>query len=414
MRHFSSAESILMKYCARQMCSLASVAMLILVGVLGSVSLVLTGCTMAVPANPHLEVNWSVEGATAGRTRQSSLSLSPPLQLDREIPVPDSGEFVSPVSYADGILYADTEASLHVLDAETGEVAWDIQLPGFFLSPLVWQERVFVRAESGDTGYLFALDTRKGNKLWQFQFPAVGSEYQNIGGHVTSPVIAQGNLLVASARTLFSLDPETGEVLWQVNLDEPVASSVAANEQMAYVADFFQTYAVDVATGEIQWRFRGAEPSLFFAPVLLQNRVFVVNDRWLFALDADTGHQLWRGEHNMAPLIPAGAVGELVLSKTNRTLTAFDIQTGERRWHYETLNFVSLPSLAGEYLYTLIRLGGGSHVVALDVATGQEVWRSAKMDLARSAPVSAGGRLFVRSSAGAIISLQPAVDTVVE
>ncbi len=388
----------------------AGIRLLILLGVLWALS----GCTVPTPTNPYLQVNWPGEGATAGRTRVADFPLVPPLRLDREFPVPDSGEFVSPIAYADGFLYADTEASLHVLDMTTGDVVWDIQLPGFFLSPWVWQDRVFVRAESGDTGYLFALDARNGAKLWQFRFPDVGSEYQNIGGHVTSPVQVRDTLLVASARTLYALNAETGAVRWETGLSEPVASSVAANDRIAYVADFFHTYAIDVTTGAEIWRFQGTEPSLFFAPVLRDDRVFVTNDRWLYALDAESGHLLWQAEHDSSPLIPAGAAGDLVMSKTNRTLTAFDIQTGEQRWRYETLNFVSLPSRVNTHLYALIRLGEGSHIVALDAATGQEVWRSAKMDLARSAPVSAGGRLFARSIQGAIISLLPVAHSSVE
>ncbi len=384
---------------------------LVWLGMLWSMSMTLGGCALEEPPALLPQVNWTMEGGSAGRTRNSDFQLTPPLQLGHEIAVPDSGEFVSPVAYADGLLYADTEASLHVLEAATGDLAWDIQLPGYFLSPLVWQERVFVRAESGDVGYLFALDARNGAKLWQFQFPAVGSEYQNIGGHVTSPVIANQTLLVASARTLYALHPETGEVKWEMVLEEPVASSVAANEHMAYITDFFHTYAVQLTTGQEVWRFRGEEPSLFFAPLLWQDQVFVANGRRLHALDAHTGHELWQAEHDAAPLIPAGVVDDLVLGKTNRTLIAHDTQTGERRWRYETLNFVALPSYAGAYLYTLIRLGEGSHVVALEAATGQELWRSPKMSLSRSAPVSAGGRLFVRSTEGAIISFQPVAHT---
>lgn len=404
----------LMKHLAKTCLPGTGARFLLLVGLLWGMGAVLGGCTYVEPPNPHQQVNWLMEGGTAGRTRHSDFRLTPPLRLGPEIAVPDSGEFVSPVAYADGLLYADTEASLHVLHAGTGEVAWEIQLPGYFLSPLVWRERVFVRAESGDTGYLFALDAGNGTKLWQFQFPAVGSEYQNIGGHVTSPVIANATLLVASARTLYALHPDTGDIQWETTLEEPVASSVAANEHMAYVSDFFHTYAVQMETGQEVWRFRGQEPSLFFAPVLWQDRVFVTNGRWLHALDAASGQELWQAEHDMAPLIPAGAVGDLVLSKTNRALVAFDVQTGERRWRYETLNFVALPSLADTYLYTLIRLGAGSHVVALDLATGQEIWRSPQMSLSRSAPVSAGGQLFVRSTEGAIISLQSVANTVAE
>ena len=144
----------------------------------------LASCTPFVPPLPVAapETNWSVEGGNEGRTRESESQLAPPLILEREIPIAESGEFVSPISYAEGFVYADGEASLHVFPATSDEAAWEIRLPGYFLSPLVKNKRVFVRAESAGVGFLFALDAQTGAKDWQFQFPQVGSEHQNIGG----------------------------------------------------------------------------------------------------------------------------------------------------------------------------------------------------------------------------------------
>lgn len=363
----------------------------------------LVGCTVHTPAVPALATNWPLEGGDAGRTRQAEAQITPPLRLASEIPIAQSGEFVSPISYADGRVYADGEASLHVFARASREAAWEIQLPGYFLSPLISEDRVFVRAESGEKGFLFALDARSGAKQWQFQFPQVGSEHQNIGGHVTSPVLAEGKLLVASARVFYALDPETGEIEWTLPLVEPVSSSAAAGEGLAYISDFTHTYAVDIATGAEQWRFSGQEITLFFAPVVHNGRVLIGRGTELVALDAQTGAVLWRTGIGAAAMVPGGATDDIAFGKSTHALTAYDLQDGTPLWRYTALNFVSLPCISGDYLYTIVRLGPASQVVALTLHSGEEVWRSDPMNLARSAPVVADGQVYVRSESGTIV-----------
>ena len=365
-----------------------------------------TGCAAAVPVvtDPATETHWPLEGGNVGRTRQAEAQIAPPLRVASEIPIAQSGEFVSPISYADGLVYADGEASLHVFPQASDEAAWEIQLPGYFLSPLISGNRVFVRAESGGEGFLFALDARNGAKLWQFRFPQVGSEHQNIGGHVTSPVLAGGKLLVASARVFYALDPETGQIDWELPLAEPVASSAAAGEGLAYISDFTHTYAVDIATGAEQWRFSGQDATLFFAPVVREGRVLIGLGSELVALDAATGDVLWRTGMGTAPVVPGGATSDVAFGKSTHELTAYDMQDGTPLWRYSALNFVSLPCISGDYLYTIIRLGHASQVIALTLHSGEEVWRSDPMALARSAPVVANGQVYVRSESGTIVA----------
>ncbi len=366
----------------------------------------LAGCTTPAPtmANSVPQSDWRLEGGNRGRTREAEAQIAPPLRVEREIPIPESGEFVSPVSYAEGLVYADGEASLHVFPATSSEAAWEIRLPGYFLSPLIHDNQVFVRAESGDKGFLFALDAQSGAKQWQFQFPEVGSVHQNLGGHVTSPLWAGDKVLVASAQVFYALNPKSGQIEWQLPLTEPVASSAAAGKNLAYIADFTHTYAVDLITGAEQWRFTGQEPTLFFAPVVRNGRVLIASGSDLVALDAETGDVLWRTAGNATSVVPGGATSNLAFGKSTHTLTAYDLQDGAPLWSYAALNFVSLPCISGAYLYTIIRLGQASQVVALNLRSGEEVWRSDPMNLARSAPVVANGRVYVRTERGTIVA----------
>lgn len=377
--------------------------------VLSVLMFLLAGCT-ALPfgSAPMTGSTWLMEGGNPQRLRTSGDSLAPPLVREREIEIEGAGLFASPPSIGPEHLYVDMEGGLDAVAAADGSRAWRIRLKGFYLSPVVDGERVYVRAEAGNQGALIALDAGNGDLLWQFDFPEVGSNAENMGGHVTAPLPAGRNLLSASGRNLHAIDRDTGAEVWRARLAEPVTSSAALGDGLAYVADFFNVYAFDTESGAEVWRHGDEQVAQFFAPVVVDGRVHVSFRNAFRALDGRTGDVVWEAEPAAGPVIPAGAAGDRVYSKSGHRLRAHDVQTGAVVWTYETLNFVSLPAIAHGHLYVVIRFGEGSHLVALDAGDGTEAWRSARMDLARTAPVIALGRVWVRNGQGGIVTFLPA------
>lgn len=315
-------------------------------------------------------------------------------------------QFSSPVGIAQGALLADGEEILYALDAANGRERWRFNLAGAFLSPAVDDNRVFVRSESGQDGFIYALTLEQGSKLWQFRFPAVGSSYDNVGGHVTSPLVAGQRVLVGAAQSLYALDVENGAVAWEYQLQSPIASSVAVADGTVFVSDFTHLYALSLADGSEAWRFSFEAVSLFFSPVILEDQVVITSYDTVYSLHRESGQLTWAKQLPGLQLIPAGGYGEQVYVKSTNTLIALDSANGDELWRYASLNFVSLPVVTAEHLYVIDRFGDGSHLLALGREDGQEAWRSEKAQLARSAPVVAQGRLFVRTENGRILIYQ--------
>lgn len=381
-----------------------------LLAVLSVLMCLLAGCT-AIPfggTTPMAGSTWLMEGGNPQRLRISEDSLVPPLVREQEIEIEGAGLFASPPSIGPEHLYVDMEGGLDAVAAADGSRVWRIRLKGFYLSPVVDGARVYVRAEAGNQGALIALDAGNGDLLWQFDFPEVGSNAENMGGHVTAPLPAGRSLLSASGRNLHAVDRDTGAEVWRARLAEPVTSSVALGDGLAYVADFFNIYAFDTESGAEVWRHGDEQVAQFFAPVVVDGQVHVSFQNSFRALDGETGDMVWEAEPAAGSVIPAGAAGDRVYSKSGHRLRAHDLQTGEVLWTYETLNFVSLPAISHGHLYVVVRFGEGSHLVALDFGDGTEVWRSARMDLARTAPVIALGRVWVRNGQGGIVTFLPA------
>ena len=346
--------------------------------------------------------SWPVEGYNPGRTRSTSADITPPLQLQTEYQIGGDTQFGSPVVVADNTLFSEGERKLHAINLTDGTERWQINLAGAFLSPALYEDRLFVRAESGDNGYLYALNSESGAKLWEFKFPLVGSPYDNVGGHVTAPVVAEGLVLVGAARTLLALDAQDGSPVWAYEAERPLVSSAAVVGDAVYIADFTHVYALDLQSGAERWRFTHDAVTLYFAPVATAEQVLITSYDTAFALDAQSGDVRWSRRFDDVEIIPAAASPDLVFIKSANVLYALRAETGADAWRYSSLNYVSLPALSAQQMFVITRRDGGSQLRTLNLADGQESWHSADDNFANAAPVIAGNRVYVRTVDGRV------------
>lgn len=376
------------------------------------ITALLAGCAQASSAAGNSQWNvdaaeWVMEGGWPDRSRKSAENTAPPLAVERIYSIGGDTQYVSPVTVAQDLVFAEGPQTLHVLDGADGKEQWKINLAGAYLSPAVDGDSVFVRVESGADGYIFALSLDAGDKLWEFKFPYVGSSYDNVGGHVTSPVIADGLVLVGAAQTLFALDAATSNLVWQFDLDDPVASSAAVAGEIVYVTDFMNLYAVDLHTGKELWRYNHDVVTLLFAPIVVGDRIVITVDDSVIVLNRLDGKVLWSKEFSDTAVIPAAASPDRVYVKSTTSLMALNLADGNPLWKYDATNFISLPALTNEYAYVITRAEASSQLRALRLADGVEVWSNDHSELANAAPVAAAGRIFVRTVDGEILSYQP-------
>jgi outer membrane protein assembly factor BamB len=345
-----------------------------------------------------------MEGYDLQRTRATTEDFQPPLDMGREMAIGGDTQFGSPVGIAQNLLFVEGDRKLYALALDSGEERWNYDLPGHFISPAVAGNTVFVRAESGEDGYIVALTSDKGLKLWQFKFPRVGSRYNDVGGHVTSPVVSRGLVLVGAAQSFYALDSQTGKEVWNFKLPEPVASSATIAGNLVYFTDFASLYALDLKTGEERWHFAHKDLASVFAPVIIDDQILMTSKNIAFTLNRDTGQVIWSKALESEDLIPSAAAGERVYVKSTTALYALDRATGEVDWSYQVMDFISLPALTGEQLYVVTRVGGKSQLRALNLADGQEIWQVENIRLSNAAPVVAGGQVYVRTVDGSVLS----------
>src|SRR5690606_28036009 len=129
---------------------------------------------------------------------------------------------------ADGVVYAVGHAGrLIATEIKTGERLWSLSVPGT-QAPVIAGDNLFV---VDTTGQLHAVTRRDGKVIWTVKLPGTSTW--------SGPTLA-GNLLwlTSNKGQLVGVDPATGRVMAQQNLDAPVyIAPVIADGRMYVLTD---------------------------------------------------------------------------------------------------------------------------------------------------------------------------------
>jgi outer membrane assembly lipoprotein YfgL len=160
----------------------------------------------------------------------------------------------------------------------------------------------------------------------------VGSSHASLVPHAVG-----GRVFVAGAAgTVAAIDASTGQDLWRLNLGTPIAAGVGADGQVAAVVTL-NNDLVAMGNGRELWRVRLPARS-FTAPLVAGERVFVLTaDRTVRAFDGQTGARLWNQSRPAEPLVLSQAsallaVGDTLVAGLSGRLVGLDPNNGALRW----------------------------------------------------------------------------------
>jgi alcohol dehydrogenase (cytochrome c) len=149
--------------------------------------------------------------------------------------------------YLDGKIFrGTTDGQLIALDANTGQVLWDVQpadptkAESFTSAPIAWQGKVFIGIATSDLGIagrLMAFDANTGNQLWAFNttlgFPSGGGFWST-----------------------YSLDPTTGEVFGPVANPYPDFNRDVVPDDKQLTKYTNSVISIDAGTGRLNWSYQ--------------------------------------------------------------------------------------------------------------------------------------------------------------
>ncbi|PYQ30743.1 MAG: hypothetical protein DMF56_08050 [Acidobacteria bacterium] len=313
--------------------------------------------------------------------------------------------FSAPV-YANGKVFVPTsDGRITTLSAATGEILWRSQRLGVFSSPpTIAGDVVYV---SGEDKHIYALSAATGATLWSFAEDDWG---------VGAPLWSNGTLYFGTeAGTLYAIDANTRAEKWRFSAGGHIHCHVVLSDGLVYFAAEKTIFALTASDGHEVWR-KTRDAIWYAVPVSAGVLVATAEDGYVIAYDARSGAERW----HVAP--PTGvrywtpvALLNGVAYTTNdiRQVVAFDLLTGTTRWTYTASDMASEVVIAD----TVIYIGTfGAHqpnddneqkdVVALEAATGHELFKTRLTGHNYTGVAAGEGMLFVMTSRGFVYALR--------
>ncbi|MGL4668072.1 MAG: PQQ-binding-like beta-propeller repeat protein, partial [Saezia sp.] len=224
------------------------------------------------------------------------------------------------------VYFGGSLKTIYALDKKTGELRWSFKTPGYILEKLAQDdERVYAVSNR----QLYALNKVDGSLMWQSDFDSP----------ISAPVFENDKVYLTGSYAAYALDSKTGAIVWKeeldtkAHIDSSYTSPSIYDGQLMFSEFSGNVFSLDLETGEVLWTFSSTALRSALRVtnghdqrVLLNN---TVNTVVLFDLQTQT--PLWwfapyAGKNYMYPTI----YKDIVLIGTEEYyLSALDLETGE-------------------------------------------------------------------------------------
>jgi outer membrane protein assembly factor BamB len=238
-----------------------------------------------------------------GQGRVDQLPL-PPLGEAWPADATAGGALSSPVAVmGSSVLVGSADNHLYSFERQTGSQRWRFNLcqdgcTQINQAPMVYENEIFIIDQNRT---VWAMNDQGGpNVLWRVRLDQSALTSFNIYSETLFLATGEG-----ASHTLLALDRDNGAVLWRKDTTGPTLRYPIIGDQLVYAADSFIA-AYDVITGELVWENRNVQ-NIMAGPVYgspgpssVAELYLVTGDNRIFALDANTGVELWNMDNGEA------------------------------------------------------------------------------------------------------------------
>jgi outer membrane protein assembly factor BamB len=322
----------------------ASIALLLLFGCLS-----VSACKTISTPNPEWE---SKAGVKLLRFRwQKRLS---PVYLNFLIPeLQEEHDRFNPVEFGEAAFDTDkrrafigsTVGGLYCLDIRTGTTVWRFEVDDPVGSvPLYDENRKYVYF-GADDGRFYALHARSGRLIWSL----------DTGAEIRKGSLMYNNTLyiVSADNTIFALDPDSGEIVWQYRRPPLKGFSAAGHSGLLIgggklITGFSDGYivALDATGGAVVWSSdlaaeieTGVETGevklsdVDATPVIVGDILVAASvDGGIRGLNVETGNVIWTNPALISVTGLAASNGTVYAARSAFGISAIDPKTGKEQW----------------------------------------------------------------------------------
>ncbi|MEM7344623.1 MAG: serine/threonine-protein kinase [Chloroflexota bacterium] len=271
------------------------------------------------------------------------------------------------------VVWGDEPGQLQALDGRTGQPLWTRTLGSpIFASPAISLEeraRLFVSTEQG----LYGLDLMTGETLWHLNNSQIEGVF---AGGIT---LFESEIIYGATDTgwLYRIEGATGAIDLAIAIDEEnlfFQPPTLIDDQLFLVGESETIYRIDVATERLLWERPLFQPPSTPAVIVPEFELVVVGtEAQSIVAYSFEGERLWEEESPIFPhQLTVDWEGRLFVTDQEQGLLAFDLDTREALWEYETGEAeVTVGPFATD---TLLFYGNSvGDIVFLDSSEGTEV-----------------------------------------
>jgi len=287
------------------------------------------------------------------------------------------------------VMAASEDGTIYGINRKDGKAAWEFKVDApesrafqQFSMPEIVDGKVYI---GGADKFLYCLNLNNGELNWK----------KNLGDWIRSKPLVMGNAVFAATLDgkLYKLSLD-GKVTWvrQPTGHQVFADLVKGDGKILLNSSDLYLHCVDEETGQERWRhslmeavytqndriwadFDGGGGDFQSPPVVAEGIVFAGSpDRFVHALDQETGKEIWRFEvRGQIPAAPVFSDGKIFFGQQGGTSYYYCINayTGELIWKKEVgWGWASANVVDGKVYVPTV----SGWIYCLDTETGKTIW----------------------------------------
>lgn len=348
----------------------------------------------ATPAEVKLTGNWENLLENPQHAVAAQPALLQPLRMAWIKNVEANIYMTSPLVHNGKIYIASVdenlkgEAHVYSLDGKTGDLIWKYPVRNSIKNTIAIDKGRVLAQDA--QGYLYAINAESGKLSWEKQLPI-----NDLPSLIEGLVASNGIVYAGTGKGLCAIDIKDGKVIWQnkdwrSNMGATATLSIGENTLIAS-SQWGALYAHDLKTGQLKWkadanglRSRGASAAIH------SDRIYIISDKSLFIMAVDNGEIIERKELPFRVDVtstPLLTEKEIIFGSVSDGLIALDNKTFALKWNFNTNNALifsspysrkpsatieTSPVLVGNTVY--VGASDGT-IYGLNKKNGQLVWK---------------------------------------
>jgi len=260
------------------------------------------------------------------------------------------------------------DSNFYAFQVVTGKMEWKFKAAAAINSSPALHNGVLFFQDKSNT--LYAIDEKSGKENWQLKMGTSLPYEWGFDYYLSSPSIADNNLFIGSGDgNLYSVNPANGTVNWKFNGGSLIRSTPTYAKGLIYFGNINgKLYCIDATKGTKTWQFNtigdtlnnekeGFDRKAIIATPVIKDGIVITGSRdgYLYALDADNGLEKWKYNYDVSWVISSVAIKDsIVISGTSdgKVVNALNLYTGQEIWKAATSLVWASPVIIGNTVLT--------------------------------------------------------------